>query len=323
MSKGDQYTPESIEAVTNFYALPFEERMTAETIPGLKFTAAIEDWQTGYNEWVEEIAASKPYSGAGYDEATGLTTSAGGTRFDEATVRSAAERRYDLGVIDPETGEPSVTSVALQIDDVLTPEQREKLTDINNPLLKEQERKRMVVDWMVGDIREKTKTGQTSASVSGGKSLKDEKPPIYDPSTPDTPGEVTMTVTAGGQSADIVIPFENEYNTKVKGGSANLDSIRAGKMYIEGKDGVDLEEIKENQMVIINQDPIVIEGADVPGGGKGDYLMVDVVVEDIIGKTHKKGYIPITPSVDKELRNASDYYREKKESEETKTGELD
>ena len=88
-------------------------------------------------------------------------------------------------------------------------------------------------------------------------------------------------------------------------------------MYIEGKGGVDLGDLEKNKMVIIEQDPIVIEGADVPGVGKGDYLMVDVKVDDLVyGTIHKTGYIPIAAGVDKELRNASDYYRSKKEYEE-------
>lgn len=310
-NKYDKYTPESIEENASWYALPFEDRMVTPK-PRLQFIPEIEDWETTIESKFKGTNFGKS---SAYKSVEGDFIKGGaGISFDEDKFLPWAEDIYNLGV--ESDGYVADDSIQQMIIDLT--HNNPELAKLNGPA-KEEARKEIVIDALRNMAMGRTKTGRTSATLTDVPGAgDDDEPPLYDPNTPDTPGEATMNVIGeDGTEVEVTIPFENEYNTKVKGGSSNLNSIRAGKMYIEGKGGVDLGDLEKNKMVIIEQDPIVIEGADVPGVGKGDYLMVDVKVDDLVyGTIHKTGYIPIAAGVDKELRNASDYYRSKKEYEE-------
>lgn len=311
MNKGDQYTPESIEAVTNFYALPFEERMIATKIPKLQFTQEIEKWETGFYDWLDGIDPLSPYSGGGYDPITGLTTTSSGKRFNEKDFRATAENRYDLGVgvVNPETGEegePAITSIAFMIDDVLA-KHKSELADINDPALKEEAKKKIVIDWMVTEAKSRHAAGQTAYRVSGGKSL-DDKPPLYNPSAPKTTGKITFDGTSH--------PFIDTYTVGVNesAGDAKMISVTDWYTKEKGSEKGDLIELKDGVQIFELTDGTKYMKAKVGIKHKTDAKSVRGVETTIVPETR---VIEITPDIDKSLRKSSDEYRERMEYYET------
>jgi len=284
-NKADKYTPESIEQTTQWYNLPFAERLDTKKNPKpeLQYIKQIEEWETPFYKWMDALEPLKSYQGATY----------GGKKFDEKTFREAAINRYQLGV-PGEDGKPAIISQQKANDAILKPYQDE-LADYESPELRAAREQEIIVDWMTEEAKSRNAAGTTSYRAPSGKG-KEEEPP-YVPS-PATPGQINI----GKKTMN----YKDMYNINIKEGMKGGEVIDVPVKYTP--DG----ESEKGGLVSLSKGAVVYEGQS----GK-NYVKVKDVKEDVQGgkvvTTHEDRYIEVTPQIDKQLRESSDEYRQRQE----------